>query len=168
MSIFNLKNHQVIVEPDKLIIPEFRYLWERDKSKNKEQATKELSYVYFATDYQSPYNVYPEDVRINKITEDFIKDPSWIPDEHIMAAVSKYRRFQETPSIRLLRGAQMGANKLEEYFRESDPSDPKFTSNLEKIGKIVESLDKLEEKVKKDTTKSDKIRGGGTIGGREN
>ena len=37
-------------------------------------------------------------------------------------------------------------------------------SNLEKVGRIVESLDKLENKIKREVKSDSRIRGGGEIG----
>ena len=37
-DLFDLKNRQVTFAPQALMIPEFKDLWDRDKSKGKEKA----------------------------------------------------------------------------------------------------------------------------------
>ena len=55
MKLLDLKNSRVVISPEALLIPEFQKIWEKDKSKDKEKALKELSYVYFICDYKSHY-----------------------------------------------------------------------------------------------------------------
>jgi hypothetical protein len=167
MNIFNLKNNKVIIDPDKLIIPEFKSIWERDKSKDKENAFKELTYVYMLVDFKSPYQAYPEDIREIKIKEDLFKDKNWKPDDLIKSACKKYYELIETPTLRMLNSARIAVEKLSNYFKVSNPNDKSYTANLEKLGKIIESLDKLEEKVKKEQTSETKVRGGGIVKERE-
>jgi hypothetical protein len=67
----------------------------------------------------------------------------------------------------MLNSARLAVEKLSNYFKNSNPNDKFYTANLEKLGKIIESLDKLEEKVKKEQTSETKVRGGGFIRERE-
>lgn len=167
MSLFTLQEHVLKIDPDTLVIPEFRVLWERDKSKDKAMAYKELSYVYYYADFKSSYQNYTEDDRESKVRDDFIRDSKWRADKDVIAAVAKYEEMQVTPTLRLLQAAKVAVDKLAAYFRESEPEDRNYTSNLDKLGKIVESLDKLEEKVKKEQSTQGRIRGGGDVKSRE-
>ena len=175
MALFDIKNDQIVFSPDSLAIPAFRKIWEGDKSKTKTRATKEISYVYYMCDFNSPYSIYPEHKRIEVLKSDFIGDPKWKPEGRIADAISKYREFQETHTMRLMRAARSAADQLSCYFEDIDFKEkddngrPVYTAkdvavNLEKVGKIVESLDKLEEKIKKEIKTESKIRGGGDIG----
>lgn len=178
MGLFNLKDNRVIIDPDTLPIPEFKTLWDRDTSKIKEQAYKELAYIYFMTDFKSPYNSYPEDEREERIKQDFIKDSKWKPDQDIKLAIDRYTEFQESPSMRLLKASKNACKKLEGYFNtvDLDEKDTKgqlvnkatdLSRSLKEIGQIVESLNKVEEQVKKEISTSEKIRGGGNVKNRE-
>ncbi len=167
MSIFNFKSNKVVIDPDKLVIPEFKAIWDRDKSKDKEQAFKELTYIYMLVDFKSAYQAYPEDIRESKIIEDFIKDSKWKPDNLISDAAKKYYALQETPTLRMLNSAKLAVEKLSNYFKRSSPEDRSYTANLEKLGKIIESLDKLEERVKKEQAAENRVRGGGSVKDRE-
>ena len=39
MNLFDLKDRKVIVSTEALLIPEFKELWSRDKTKDKEKKT---------------------------------------------------------------------------------------------------------------------------------
>lgn len=167
MGLFNIQNNIVQINPDSLALPQMRAIWDRDKNKNKETAYQELSYVYFLADYKSPYNVYPDDIRPLEIQKDFIRNDKWKPDNLVLEAVLKYKEMQETPAIKLLNAARAGVHKVTKYLNDKDMDQKNYSKELEKVGNIIESLDKLEEKVKKDIRISEKIRGGGSVHDRE-
>jgi len=167
MAVFHLENNVVKVAPELLNIPEFKVIWDRDKSKDKGVAYKEIFYIYFTTDYKSVYNAYPEHEREARVIKDFIRDDKWIPDDEIKAACIKYDELQVTPTLRLLQSARTATDKLSQFFLIQDPEHKNYTSNLEKLGRLIESMDKLEEKVKKEQTNSNRVRGGGEARTRE-
>lgn len=167
MTIFYIENNVVKVTPEVLLIPEFKALWDRDKSKEKGKAYKELAFVYFLSDYKSVYTAYPEEEKEFRIKQDFIKDDAWDKDELVVEAIRKYEEFQSTPTLKMLRAAKVASEKLSTFFLTQDPEHKNYTSNLEKLGKIVESIDKLEERVKKEETNQNRVRGGGAVRSRE-
>lgn len=167
MGLFHLEGNIVQIEPDSLAIPEMRAVWDRDKTRTKEIAYKELSYIYFVIDFKSPYQNIADEHREAEVIKDFIKDDKWRPDALVNLAIEKYNYLQETASLRLLKSARGAVEKLTTFFKDKNTDDRNYTSNLEKLGKIIESIDKLEEKVRKDTKSTEKIRGGGEINERE-
>jgi hypothetical protein len=59
MNVFNYDNLNKSLdlnEPELLLIKEFKTLLDRDKSKHKDKATQELTYIYLALDWKSPYS----------------------------------------------------------------------------------------------------------------
>jgi hypothetical protein len=178
MGLFDYKDYKVVISPDAAAIPPFRKIWERDKSKEKHKATQELSYIYFVYDFKSPYNIYPEEDRKIKVNTDFIKDPDWTPDPEVLVAIDEYKEFQRTYSMRFLESARGLADKLSTYFDEVDfnatdeSGKPIYSakdavSNLKQVGDVIESLDKVEEKVKKEIDSKAKVRGKKIIRDRE-
>jgi hypothetical protein len=169
MGLFELHNHLVVIRPESLVIPEMMAVWDRDKTKEKSKAYKELAYIYFMVDYKSPYNVYPDDIREQKVREDFVKDDSWKPDRLILTAAAKYEELQITPSMQTLKSARKGLDMVRRYFDNvnEDTDIKELMQALEKVGKSIEGLDKLEEKVKKEITTEEKVRGGGVVRERE-
>ena len=109
------------------------------------------------------------------MAEDFMKDKKYVPDKDISEAIGFYKRLRETTSMYVLEKAKGAVYKLADYFdcidfKETDDmgrpvySAKDVSANLEKVGKIVESLDKLEDKVRKEIKTAENIRGGGEIG----
>jgi len=59
MNVFNYDNlnkELEVNEPELLLIREFKALLDRDKSTHKSKATRELTYIYLAIDWKSPYS----------------------------------------------------------------------------------------------------------------
>lgn len=175
MSLFDLKNGNVVLNPDSLVLPGFREIWKKDKTKGKDKATKEISYVFFMCDYNSPYAVYPQYKRRDVICKDFMQDEKWKETPEVSEAMIRYKEFQETHTMRLMRAAKGAADKLAGYFENidflkiDDKGKPVYTAkdvayNLEKVGSIVDSLDKLETRIKKEVKTESRVRGGGDIG----
>jgi hypothetical protein len=173
-ELFNIKDGKIVITPDKLAIPVFKQIYERDKSKNKDIAFKELSYIFFMVDFNSPYQSYPNDKKEKMIIEDIFKD-KWSPDKLVKEGITKYTEFTDTAVIRLVRSAQNACDKLADYFNnvdytlKDDNDKLVYTAkdvvlNLKNIGDISDSLSKLEEKIKKDIKQTSKVRGGGEPG----
>jgi len=176
MKIFDIVDNRVVLNPQSLNIPEFKAIWDRDKSKMKGNATKEISYIVYLCDesVDNPYRAYREDERENMILKDFM-GVEWKPDELISKATEKFRDLKQTTNSRLLRSAKKAAEKLSEYFDSVDFNvrdsygKPVFSSrdlasNLKEVAGIVKSLNMLEEMVRKEQTESSNVRGGGDVG----
>lgn len=174
-QLFDMKSGNIVLNPDSLVLPMFQKIWKTDKTKTKEKATREISYIYFMCDFNSPYMVYPEGKRREIVIKDFMKDEDWEESSDISIAMGRYSEFQETHTMRLMKAAKGACDKLALYFENVDFSEkgekgkPLYNakdvaSNLEKVGRIVESLDKLENKIKREVKSDSRIRGGGEIG----
>jgi polyribonucleotide nucleotidyltransferase len=149
MHLLSLVDNKVEILPEAKLIKEFSTL-----------SPKELAYVYFMEDYQSPYNVYSTEDRHNKIKEDIeIKGVS----EKVTTAQKKYSELQETTSMRLLKSARLGITKLTEFFEKRGPSDRTYVKNLESLGKLIESIDRIENKVKKELSVEGRAKAGRKI-----
>jgi hypothetical protein len=179
MEIFTVKDNKLIINPEVLSVPQFREIWDRDKSSNKELAEKELSYIYHICAYKSVYRNYSEEIQEQKIIEDYFKDIKWKKDEVVERGVEKFKELSDTHSMRFLNGAITACNKLIDYYHCIDFAERdgrgnavykinEVTAALEKSGKIVQSLETLKEKVEKEMAiNSTKVRGGGIVNKRE-
>ena len=158
MELFIIEKNKVIASPEALLIKAFKDIWDSDKSLSKDRAVSELAYVYFTTDYKSIYQSYPEgEIRDNKIKEDIIRDKNWKQSDLITIAIKKYEELQETPTLRMLKGARKAANVITSYYGnlKEDKIDGRtvtsITTSLSKIGEVVDSLDKLEQQIRRET-----------------
>lgn len=138
-----------------LFIPEFKKIWDRDSSKNKDKAIKELAYVYFVADYKSEYNIYGIEKR-SFVAREVMENPEYIPDEDIENAINKYTRLQETSSMRYLRSIRDTVDSIIKYNdalkfdadKDAKTYNPSLaTKALKDVGSIVEDLEKWEKKV---------------------
>lgn len=176
MKVFDIIDNSVVLNPQSLNIPEFKAIWDRDKSKSKSIASKEISYIVYIYDesIDNPYRAYKEEDREEVVKKDFMPE-GWEPDNLILKAIEKYKDLKQTTNSRLLRSAKKAAEKLSEYFDSVDfnikdsNGKPVFSSrdlasNLKEVAGIVKSLNMLEEMVKREQMESSKVRGGGEVG----
>lgn len=175
MSIFTIKkDNKIDIAVENLIIPEFREIYDRDKSKDKSKAFNELAYVYHMADYKSIYQNFSEVERSSKIMKDFFKESLWRPDIEVNNAILKYQELQETPSMKLWKAAKKAFSKVEDYYNKVDINErdsrgnivnkiTDLSSSIGNLGKMIESLNKLEDQIKKESAKESKVRGGADI-----
>lgn len=175
MKIFEIIGDDIKVTPEALMIKEFKQLWKDDKTKGKEKAKTQLSYVYYFSDWDSPYAKYTEEDRQKRITEDLDIKLEWVKGTDIRLAIDRYEELTMTTSMLLLQDAKVAVNKLRGYFREVDLAaldkndKPIYrandlTSNLKAIGGVIKGLKELEDEVKKEKMDASTIRGGGQKG----
>ncbi len=178
MQIFELDAaHQLKIAPQAYALLPLKAIWERDKSKQKETAKKELAYVFFNNDYKSTFFNEPDSKDRAKMVVEYVfgKDSKWEPDEVVLEAEAFYVEHQDTFSLKLLKDTMKGVNKLREYFRDINFKETlksktgeifpkydvkKFVDTVEKIPKVVESLQNIEKAVKKEQETDSKLRGG--------
>lgn len=173
-NLLELTNNVLIIQPEALVLQEFKCIWDRDRSKGKDRALKELAYVYHTTDFQSIYRNYHQDTRETKIKLDVFGDRNWKPDEKIAIAQVKYRELQTTLSLELLNDAESGVDKLRDYFKNVNFEDDEngvaaknFIANVRAMGDLVKGMKMLREEVEKELSDQMQLRGGSTIGRRE-
>ena len=174
-EIFDIIGGDIVLKSESLYIKPFRDLWNRDKSKHKEQATNEISFIVFLLHPMSPYMAYPEDVRESIIKDDLFGNIDWEADDLVISAKNKYKEFQSTTNTRLLDSAKYAAEELSTYFRSvnfeiiDDRGKPVYSarelaSNLSAIGDIVKSLSMLEKQVRRENIENMSVRGHSEIG----
>lgn len=177
MNIFKFVNNKLVISPEDILIPEVNKIWERDKSKDKEVAKQELTYIYLISDWNSIYRNYPESHKDTIIKKDFIKIPNWNPDQYVKDAIKRLEEHQNqsSSSMRLLKSTKNAVEKLSEYFNGIDFNErdekgqPVYKVNevtraMESSGKVLQALETLTEKVEKERSMSNsKIIGGGSI-----
>jgi len=152
-----IKDKVATPSPYALLIKEF-----------KDLKIEELGYVYFMCDHRSAYAVYEWDKRHEEVIQSLkLKTIS----KKVEIACDKYNELIETSAVKLLKAARESVKKLEAYFRTvdltlvDDNGRPIFhakdlVNNLEKMGKVVDGLSRLEDIVKKEEQANNPTRGG--------
>lgn len=157
MNIFvydNVNNRLEINEPEILLIKEFKDLSDKDKTKTKTQLWKELTYIYLAIDWKSPYSQYLEQERHEEALNDSGLTEQEFNDPVFRNACRKYKALQNSnKSIQLLNAAKTATDKFIEYFEnivdlndKDQNGKPIFTA--EKVMKEVAQLSKVHEQLK--------------------
>ena len=182
MNLFVIKNNNPFPSPEALLIPEFKVLWDRDKTTGrlKTYAVEDMAYVYYMTDYQSPYRAYPVDDRKKEVRKDHIRSRTrWKEDQPIIDAMEKYDKLQETPNMRFLKAVEQTLEGLTSYFENLNFDPQKEDANGKKVpvsdakkamdavaqaGKLLSSVQELREKVRSEQNVGSSIRGGGQAG----
>ena len=160
-DLLHVQDNKVIPSSYALTIREFKNL-----------NIEELAYIYFMIDHKSPFAVYEWEQRQIEVKNSiFGEKKKWIPSAKVKGACDKYEQLIETSAVRLLKAARESIVKLEKYFRDvdlhllDDRGKPIYhakdlINNLEKMGKVVDGLSRLEEIVKKEEQAANTNRGG--------
>ena len=155
-DLITVSNNVVVPSAYALTINEFKGL-----------KSQELGAVYFYTDHRSPYAVYDESERLDKISQGLKVKFS----PKVRGAIDKYKELSETSAVKLLKSARNSVTKLEKYFATinlnvlDDNGKPIYhakdlISNLANMAKVVNGLEELEEIVKRHEQKDNPNRGG--------
>jgi len=159
-----------------LSIKEFKDLWEADTSRGKEEVTKQLSFIWYMSWWKSPYIGYDEKVREQKVKIDILGSKDYPLSPVLIIALRKYNELllNASPSLGFLRDAQEAVQKIRDFFRtvnlKADEKGVKMTTLLRSLSAadgIIKGLAALEAKVEQETVTVGRVRGGGTVGMRE-
>lgn len=176
MNVFvydNVNNRLEINEPEILLTKEFKDLYDRDKSKNKSKFWKELTYIYLAIDWKSPYSQYSEQERHEEAINDSELTEQEFNDPIFREACRKYKNLQDSnKSVKLLKAARSAADQFIDYFEtiidlnERDQngkpvfSAEKVMKEMGMLNKVHEELIDLENRVKKELAEKSTLRAG--------
>lgn len=166
MKILDFNDGKVIISPEILSISPFKELWDKDKSKDKELATKQLKYIWFYSDYNSPYFKYSEEERHTLILKDVLNDNKFNTKE-IKKELEKYRELTISPAVDAVDAAFSFIRNLQNYLKRIDLTqvDAKKVSDIFiNMPKIINSLQEAKKAAEIDSTAKIKVRGNASVG----
>ena len=163
--IFTIINNIPRITPEGLFVPEMLDIWNNDKSKDKQLATKELIYIYHMSDPKSVYAKLSQDTKERVIIQDyFTEEEDWKPTEIIQKAIEKYKMLIETPITRSFKSVSIALDKLNKTLENLDAADARemnqIGNTIEKYEKYAQSYIKLKEISEKELETTRKIKGG--------
>ena len=165
MELFEIKDDQVVFSPAALTLIPFRAIWDKDKSKGKKKAMAEMAAVYFYADYKSDFAEILDPVEKLEIVKSVIvgipKD--WEPSDKFDEAVAFYKERQQTVTTVLLEDAKIAIAKISAFLRDVNLEETDIKKVSDVIGnlpKTVETINALENSVKKEMQQADTMRGG--------
>jgi hypothetical protein len=169
MKIFTLENQKLTLNKEEiLLVSEFGALWEINRNKGdgdsrgveRKLAFKEFTYMYLVYDWESPYKNFTDKERHQTAVEDSGLTDKQLKNEKFLAACIKYQAMQDTPQLRLLKGAYRMCDELQLFYAMADlqerDGDGKYVlasntviTSIGNLGKMVAGLEELEEVVRK-------------------
>jgi hypothetical protein len=162
MKIFDLVDNKVTFDTAILLVPEFKTLWDKDKTKNKDLAFKQFLYIYFIMDSASPYSNFPEEKKKVAVAQDLLKGEVTDTPE-LKVAMDKYRELSETPTQRLLNSVKYKIDEIAQYLQNTPYTDDNATAQLKSIestSKLTAQLTILQDAVNKEKSTASEKRSG--------
>ena len=172
MKIIRLENYQIKLADEAFLVRPIRRLFNADRSVQKEQFWRQMSYMYHMISPASPLAyILDDNERSAEIIQQEGLPVDFKPSEMLKEAMEIYRKMTITPSQELLASALIGAKKVGDFLRtvdlteEDDKRKPKYqvstiTSALKDVEKIVSTLQTLQKKVEQELEEeSGKARG---------
>ena len=159
------------IADEALLVRPIRQLFEKDKSKKKEEFWKQISYLWFMCDPRSTYQYLVDDaVRAKEIKIQEGLGEDWEPSELLKEAMDIYRKQTTTTASILLESMRKGIEQLRKFFSEFDlfaldKNDrpiyqvSTMTAALKQVPELAKALVDAEKALAKDFATDDKARG---------
>lgn len=163
-----MKDWKLTVAEQTWALAPFRKLLEKDKTKDKERAVKELSFIWFFCDIKSDYQyIIDKKSREKEIKKDLNLPSAWKITKDIQTAIDFYNERSTTVSSKILKDSLHIANKLSTKMRDMvDDEDnemngttiTKLIGGLKQMPEVIKSLQETEKAVLKEIEqKKDKV-----------
>jgi hypothetical protein len=173
MKLIRYEDYQIKLADEAFLVKPIRRLWHQDRSAQKEQFWRQMSYLYFVVSPVSSYSYIldPEERAAEVIKQEGLPE-DFRPSPLLLEAMQIYRKLTITPSQKLLESALIAADTVSKFLRDPDiltaedrNGKPKYqissiTAALKNVEGIVSSLQTLQKKVEQEIAEdSGKARG---------
>lgn len=173
MKLIEYSDFQIKLADEAFLVKPIRRLWHQDRSSQKEQFWRQMSYLYFVISPASSYSyILDPEERAKAVIEQEGLPADFKPSELLLEAMQVYRKLTTTPSQKLLDSALVAADTVSKFLRnpnilteEDDKGKPKHTVSeitraLRDVEGITNSLQNLQKKVEQELQEeSGKARG---------
>lgn len=163
MKLIEFDGVEFKIADEALLVRPIRELFEKDKSKKKEEFWKQISYLWFMCDPRSSYMyLVNEEERAKEIKKQEGLGDDWKPSVLLVEAMNIYRSQTVTTAAILLEGMRKGIDKLSAFLGEttfSEKTVASMTSALKQIPELAKALSDAERALAKDFATDDKARG---------
>ena len=113
----NRESYRVEIAPELYTIDNFKVLISKDKTKNKDIATKEIAFIYFYSDIKSDYMyITDKDKRLIEIVKDLGLPINWKISKELQDAITLYEERSTTINSALFKSACTAAMEISEYL----------------------------------------------------
>lgn len=158
MKLFDILGGKVVIHEDALGIPAFRTVWENNE--DKKHATDILSYIILQHKWNSPYvqSITDETERSKRLKLQLFKDPNYQLTLDEKLAEDEFLFLQDTPTLRMLENIKLKLDSISQYYKDSlgEELDEKkikdLLAGIGNVGKVRETIEKLEVAIKSEET----------------
>lgn len=164
MNLFQLNDTTFNVEfaPQALLLKPFREIWDCDMTEGKQVASAELAYVYYMCDQRSDHMYILDEQERHEVVVDALNlGQGWTAPPYVENAMLFYKEMSTTVSTKLLTSTRGVVEKISKFLDDIDPNERdknnkpvfdinKIVASVEKIPKLVKSLNQIEEEVIKE------------------
>lgn len=160
MKLIRFEDYQIKLADEAFLVRPIRRLWNQDRSAQKEQFWRQMSYLYFMSSPSSNYSYIldmeeraAEVIKQEGLPEDFKPSPL------LKEAMDIYKKLTITPSQKLLESSLVAADTVSKFLSDptilektDDKGRPMYqissvTAALKNVEGIVSSLQTLQKKV---------------------
>ena len=121
MKLFEMKEYVLNVSEEAWGLLPFKAILKKDKSRNKEQAFKEMLFIYYYIDIRSDYMYIVDDnIRFQEIKKDIKLPDDWKIDNVVQEAIDFYKKMSITPTAKLYKSALKAADDIAKYLEMTD------------------------------------------------
>jgi hypothetical protein len=130
-----MRGDQPYLNPIGINIPEFKKLWDADKSEDKSQYAKELAYIYHMCEYDSPY--YDLEDKQEKVIKDFIGKTSWRIPKRVTNCIEAYKGLDTASEKRSLDAAVVACDAVAADLEQVRNESKALQNLLEEIDREI-------------------------------
>lgn len=163
MKLIEFDGLEFKIADEALLVRPIRELFQKDKSKKKEEFWKQISYIFFMCDPRSTYMyLVNEEERAKEIKAQEGLGEDWEPSDLLKEAMAIYRKHTITTAAILLEGMRKGIDKLSAFLGDttfSEKTVASMTSALKQIPDLSKALVEAEKSLAKDFDTDDRARG---------
>lgn len=174
MNLFEVKDWELTVKEEVYGLLPFKKLIDRDKTKDKQIALKELLFIYFYCDIKSDYNYLMSDKEKEKEIKKDIGLPSkWKIDKDIENAIELYKEKSQTVIQKLYSQSLKSVSEIGNYLENTkelleerdDRGKPvldisKITTAVQRVPKLMSDLKAAYKEVVKEIEDTENKRKG--------
>jgi len=171
MKLIEFDGLEFKIADEALLVRPIREMFEKDKSKKKEEFWKQISYLWFMCDPRSTYQYLTDDIsRSLEIKAQEGLGVDWEPSDLLKEAMEIYRKHTVTTSSLLLEGMRKGIDNLRTFLTTMDLNAKDrsgrpiyqvstMTGALKQVPDLARALVEAEKSLAKDFATDDSARG---------
>lgn len=171
MKLIRYENYRIVIADELLLIRQARQLLNADRTADKENFLRQISYMYFMYDPESTYDyIVDEKERAKTIIEQEGLGEDFKPNKKLQELIEIYKEHTKTTSKEILNTTKITVDKIRKFLAEIDFSVTddngkpvytvdKVTSSLKTLLDLAVTIKKTEKEISKEVEENVRARG---------